>query len=109
MAQLNTLHVIDVPAAMGWAEDDANGAAEAPDAVVDAALDDALGDVPVVGSRVDVAEEEDNHGQWSPAPLDLDSVAGQEIVTQQEDEELLELLRAQVRVAGHDYRVYFPL
>ncbi len=34
-------------------------------------------------------------GQWSPKPLDAEHVAGQEVVTEEEDMRLLELQRAQ--------------
>lgn len=105
VTQLNAINNVDVPAAMGWAAEAGDGVEDRADdapVAVDAVLEEALavgGGVPVAGGEdaADVeGEEEDNHGQWSPAPLDLDGVAGQELVTQQEDEELLELLRAQV-------------
>ena len=36
-------------------------------------------------------------GQWSPRPLDAEHVAGQEVITEEEDILLLELLRAQIK------------
>ena len=36
-------------------------------------------------------------GQWSPRPLDAEHVAGQEVITEEEDVLLLELLRAQIK------------
>ncbi len=97
----------------------AAGGAASPNAMADEVLDQALAadnaattthleavDAPLEGmqhilqpthSDEEEEEQEENHGQWSPEPLPLESIAGQEIITQEEDEELLELLRAQVK------------
>ena len=41
-------------------------------------------------------EEEENTGQWSPAPLPTAMVAGQDVISEEDDLRLLELLRQQV-------------
>ena len=45
-------------------------------------------------------EEEENTGQWSPAPLPTAMVVGQDVVSEEDDLRLLELLRQQVKWRG---------
>lgn len=45
--------------------------------------------------------EEENTGQWSPAPLDPEAIpSGADVVHEDDDSRLLELMRAQVGTAG---------
>lgn len=80
----------------GNEEEDAQQPPEAVDAPLEGLNAHAQGGTPLEEEDEEEFQEE-NHGQWSPEPLPLESIAGQEIITLEEDEELLELLRAQIK------------